>query len=178
MGNTCCEQAPPTTGTLDMGDAMTSEAIRGPPGPAVVVDVAANKEAGMGVRPAAPPEKTPEKTVPAPPAQTSVSPATGAPLEPAVAPTEQAERRWEVRLVKENETDMFGLVWVTSKSERNGFPVRAIRKDRVVDLWNRANPQNEIRPGDIILSANGKADAESMKAELQSQRVCVLQMLR
>mmetsp|Transcript_11660 Transcript_11660/g.29308 ORF Transcript_11660/g.29308 Transcript_11660/m.29308 type:complete len:142 (+) Transcript_11660:52-477(+) len=90
-------------------------------------------------------------------------------------------KRWKIVLQRSQPQEMFGIVWITNLQaapDELGFPVRTIREGRVVDKFNQANPDKAVKPGDIIMSANGKSAPEPMKQELVTQMEVELEILR
>mmetsp|Transcript_136255 Transcript_136255/g.308035 ORF Transcript_136255/g.308035 Transcript_136255/m.308035 type:complete len:143 (-) Transcript_136255:173-601(-) len=103
------------------------------------------------------------------------------PMPPRATVTSTPGKRWKVLLQRSQPQEMFGIVWITNLQaapDELGFPVRTIREGRVVDKFNQANPENAVKPGDIIMSANGKSAPEPMKQELVTQMEVELEILR
>jgi hypothetical protein len=89
-----------------------------------------------------------------------------------LATTPAATRsRFEAELSRETREQRWGFIWDPKAVEkRNMRVVERITAGSIADQWNQANPEHQIRPGDQLVSINGKSGRmEVLTIELQRQ---------
>mmetsp|Transcript_73767 Transcript_73767/g.169117 ORF Transcript_73767/g.169117 Transcript_73767/m.169117 type:complete len:89 (-) Transcript_73767:409-675(-) len=69
---------------------------------------------------------------------------------------------WTINIQKMDADDKFGVVWSTKK-EREGYPITAVREGKLISRFNEEQPECAVQVGDFLVTMNGSTDEEEMK---------------
>mmetsp|Transcript_106085 Transcript_106085/g.242878 ORF Transcript_106085/g.242878 Transcript_106085/m.242878 type:complete len:155 (-) Transcript_106085:226-690(-) len=85
---------------------------------------------------------------------------------------------WDVIVVKESAEERVGIT-LEPVAQHGGFRIRGIKSESAIARYNTANPESNVRFGDLVVSVNGcDTNLSDIVAALKAKQNLILQLKR